>query len=104
LRWDYLSIFLFIVHISQQSGKSPKNTIDVIFRQAQKAFNNWSTLDAADRTTERLLPMLDFDFFEVLDSVTIARSRKHIQRYYDTTEIGAFPERNKPISKRCGLT
>lgn len=81
-----------------------KNTIDVIFRQAQKAFNNWSTLDAADRTTERLLPMLDFDFFEVLDSVTIARSRKHIQRYYDTTEIGAFPERNKPISKRCGLT
>lgn len=81
-----------------------KSTIDVIFRRAQKAFNFWSNLDAAERTTERLLPMLDFDFFEVLDSVTIARSRKHIQRYYDTVDIGPFPERNKPISKRCGLT
>ena len=48
--------------------------------------------------------MLDFDFFEVLDSVTIARSRKHIQKYYDTSEIGTFPKRNAPISKRPGLT
>ena len=48
--------------------------------------------------------MLDFDFFELLDSVTIARSRKHIQRYYDTVEIGTFPERKKPLSIRCGLT
>ncbi|WP_333642228.1 C-terminal helicase domain-containing protein, partial [Mesotoga prima] len=56
------------------------------------------------RTTENLLKMLDFDFFELLDSVTIARSRKHIQRYYDTKDIGPFPKRNKPISIRCGLT
>ena len=48
--------------------------------------------------------MLDFDFFEVLDSVTIARSRKHIQKYYDTTEIGTFPTRLKPISLRPPLT
>ena len=48
--------------------------------------------------------MLDYDFFELLDSVTIARSRKHIQKYYDTTEIGTFPKRNIPISKRPGLT
>ena len=48
--------------------------------------------------------MLDFDFFEVLDSVTIARSRKHIQKYYDTTDIGTFPTRLKPISLRPQLT
>ena len=48
--------------------------------------------------------MLDFDFFEVLDSVTIARSRKHIQKYYDTTDIGTFPTRLKPISLRPPLT
>lgn len=48
--------------------------------------------------------MLDFDFFEVLDSVTIARSRKHIQKYYDTSDIGTFPTRLKPISLRPHLT
>lgn len=48
--------------------------------------------------------MLDFDFFEVLDSVTIARSRKHIQKYYNTADIGSFPERLKPISERPCLT
>ena len=81
-----------------------KNSIDVIFRRAQTAFNAWSQLEAAERTTENLLKMLDFDFFELLDSVTIARSRKHIERYYDTADIGTFPNRNKPISIRCGLT
>ncbi|MGF7002567.1 SNF2 family DNA or RNA helicase [Lachnospiraceae bacterium PFB1-21] len=79
-------------------------SIDDIFRNAQKAFNTWSKWDAADRTTDNLLRMLDFDFFEVLDSVTIARSRKHIQKYYDTTEIGTFPKRLKPISLRPKLT
>lgn len=57
-----------------------------------------------DRTTDALLRALDFDFFELLDSVTIARSRKHIEKYYDTTEIGKFPERKKPISLRPKLT
>lgn len=48
--------------------------------------------------------MLSFDFFEVLDSVTIARSRKHIQKYYDTKDIGTFPKRLKPISIQIPLT
>ena len=81
-----------------------KKTIEEIFKQAQKAFNAWSKLDAADWTTDALLRTLDFDFFELLDSVTIARSRKHIEKYYDTTEIGKFPERKKPISLRPKLT
>lgn len=79
-------------------------TIEEIFKQAQRAFNAWSKLDPEDRTTDALLRTLDFDFFELLDSVTIARSRKHIEKYYDTAEIGKFPERKKPISRRPQLT
>ena len=79
-------------------------SIDETFRRAQKAFNVWSRLPAEERTTDALLKMLDFDFFEVLDSVTIARSRRHIEKYYDTTDIGKFPERLKPISLRPCLT
>ena len=78
--------------------------INEIFRNAQRAFNTWSRWEQEDRTTENLLKMLDFDFFEVLDSVTIARSRKHIQKYYDTGDIGSFPTRLKPISLRPKLT
>ncbi len=79
-------------------------SIDEIFRNAQRAFNTWSKWEPAERTTDSLLKMLDFDFFEVLDSVTIARSRKHIQKYYDMADIGTFPKRLKPISKRPPLT
>ncbi|NMA30767.1 MAG: DEAD/DEAH box helicase family protein, partial [Candidatus Methanofastidiosa archaeon] len=81
-----------------------KTDIDTIFRQAQKVYNIWSKQPPETRTTASLLKQLHFDFFEVLDSVTIARSRKHIQRYYDISEIGRFPERNKPISLRPKLT
>ena len=79
-------------------------TIDEIFRNAQKAFNQWSKLPIEERTTDALLQTLDFDFFEVLDSVTIARSRKHIERYYSTADIGKFPERRKPLSIQPSLT
>lgn len=79
-------------------------TIDEIFRQAQTAFNAWSKLPTKERTTDHLLRTLDFDFFELLDSVTIARSRKHIKKYYNTSDIGKFPERLSPISLRPRLT
>lgn len=79
-------------------------SIDDIFRNAQRAFTIWSKWELGDRTTENLLKMLDFDFFEVLDSVTIARSRKHIQKYYDISDIGTFPTRLKPVSLRPPLT
>lgn len=81
-----------------------KKDIDTIFRQVQKVYNSWCKLPLEYRTTETLLKQLDFDFFEVLDSVTIARSRKHIRCYYNISEIGSFPERNKPISLRPKLT
>ena len=81
-----------------------KRTIDEIFRDAQKAFNTWSKWEPAERTTDSLLKMLSFDFFELLDCVTIARSRKHIQKYYDTSDIGSFPTRLKPIPLAPPLT
>lgn len=81
-----------------------ENSIDDIFRQAQLEYNRWSKLPEAERTTEALLQSLSFDFFEVLDSVTIARSRRHIEQYYDTTEIGSFPERLPVLSHRPQLT
>lgn len=81
-----------------------KSDIDTIFRQAQKVYNAWCKLPEKERTTATLLSQLDFDFFEVLDSVTIARSRKHIQTYYDIVDIGNFPKRNKPITLRPKLT
>jgi len=78
--------------------------IDEIFRRAQQAFNNWSTLPPEERTANAILSALDFDFFELLDSVTIARSRKHIETFYDTKDIGKFPNRLKPLSFHCQLT
>ena len=79
-------------------------SIDDIFRNAQVAYNKWSKLQPEHRTTERLLEELSFDFFELLDAVTIARSRSHIVKYYDTKDIGKFPTRLAPISRRPKLT
>ena len=79
-------------------------TVEEIFRHAQTVFNSWSKLPAEKRTARAILDSLDFDFFELLDSVTIARSRKHIETFYDTKDIGKFPVRRKPLSFRCPLT
>jgi len=79
-------------------------SINTIFKNAQQAFNEWAKLEPEERTPTAILNALEFDFFELLDAVTIARSRKHIQTFYDTTEIGNFPTRRKPLSFRCPLT
>ena len=79
-------------------------SVEEIFRRAQTAFNNWSELPPEQRTAATILKRLDFDFFELLDAVTIARSRKHIETFYDTKDIGKFPERLKPISYHLPIT
>lgn len=81
-----------------------RRSVEEIFRGAQAAFNAWSKLPPEERTARAILDSLDFDFFELLDSVTIARSRKHIQTFYDTKDIGQFPDRRKPLSFHCPLT
>jgi ERCC4-related helicase len=90
--------------INEKLNLKKERDIEYIFRQAQQAFNEWSKKDQEEKTTENLLRILSFDFFEVLDSVTIARSRKHIEKYYGDTESLRFPQRNKPITERPFLT
>ena len=90
---------------SEWQGKLDiSRSVEEVFRNAQKVFNEWSKLDVASRTTDQLMQMLDFEFFQILDAVTIARSRRHIEKYYDVSEIGKFPTRLPPISKRPPLT
>ncbi len=83
-----------------------KRSIDAILTNAQKTFNDWSKLPIEERTSEALLSRLsaNFDFFKLLDSVTIARSRRHIEKYYNMEEIGKFPNRLKPITHRPNIT
>lgn len=85
---------------------SKTKSIDTILKNAQKVFNEWSKLDIEERTSQALLKELnkDFDFLKLLDSVTIARSRRHIEKYYDMNKIGKFPTRLKPISKTTEIT
>lgn len=85
---------------------SKTKSIDTILKNAQSVFNEWSKLPIEERNSKTLLNQLnkDFDFFKLLDSVTIARSRNHIQKYYDMNKIGKFPTRLKPISKSTELT
>ena len=79
-------------------------SIEEIFRQAQSDFNYWSRLPISERTPKAIIDRLPYDFFQILDSVTIARSRKHILQFYNIEEIGNFPERLKPISNHCEIT
>ena len=83
-------------------GKHPVASIEQSFRAATMVFNKWSKLKGDAKTSKALIETLDLSFFEILGTYTIARSRKHIQKYYDTKDIGKFPTRNKPISLYVG--
>jgi len=67
---------------------------------AQKMFSLWARKRSAERKTSELLEKLNAAFFKLLDELTIARSRKHIQKYYkeNIAQLGGFPVRKKPIS------
>ena len=82
------------------TGKS----IDSIFRDAQTVYSKWAKLPPENRTTEKLIDSLNYDFFQLLDAVTIARSRSHIIKYYNTNDVGKFPTRLAPVSRRPKLT
>ena len=79
-------------------------SIDRIFRDAQTAYSKWTKLLPEQRTTEKLVDSLSYDFFQLLDAVTIARSRSHIIKYYNTNDVGKFPTRLSPLSRRPKLT
>ena len=81
-----------------------EKNIDSIFRDAQTVYSKWAKLPPEKRTTEKLVDSLSYDFFQLLDAVTIARSRSHIIKYYNTNDVGRFPERLSPVSRRPRLT
>ena len=74
------------------------SSVSEILRQAQMRYNEWTKLPKDQRNAKQLLSLLDIDFSILLDNITIARSRKHVMKYYDTSEIGEFPKRLKPKS------
>ncbi|MEP6494791.1 MAG: helicase-related protein [bacterium] len=78
-------------------------SIDSTTRLAQKQFNRWLDMEDAERTPAKLVEMLGFDYFTLLDLLTIARSRRHIEKYYGTVETGKFPERLKPINIKADV-
>lgn len=79
------------------------DSISNTLRKAQAAFNIWNKLPNEEQTTEALLDYLNWDYFKLLDSLTIARSRKHIEKYYGLEKIGKFPTRNQPINRECEI-
>lgn len=78
-------------------------SIEATIRKAQAQFNRWLDLPEAERRPARLMDMLGFDYFKLLDMLTIARSRKHVQRYYGTAETGQFPERLRPFNIKADV-
>lgn len=102
---DLKNQIMFITEDNDQAFKENAgiNSIENTLRIAQQRFSEWAKLPDDQRTTKALLPMLDYNFFNLLNTVTIARSRRHIQTYYDTKDIGDFPERNKPISIKSDI-
>ena len=92
-----------IAFITEENDQALAQTAEIdsikkVISQAQAAFNQWGKLSEDERTTENLLELLDFDYFKLLDSLTIARSRKHIEKYYNVNDIGQFPKRLKPMT------
>lgn len=79
------------------------DSISNTMRKAQTAFNIWNKLPVEEQTTEALLEYLNWDYFKLLDSLTIARSRRHIEKYYGLEKIGKFPERLQPVNRDCEI-
>lgn len=78
-------------------------SIEATTRRAQTQFNAWLQLPAEEKTGPKLVDMLGFAYFHLLDLLTIARSRAHVERYYGTEETGEFPDRRTPINLKSDL-
>lgn len=74
-------------------------SIEHTLRKAQTAFNRWAKLTEEEKENQNFIDTIDLDYFKLLDTLTIARSRRHIEKYYSLDEIGEFPERLIPINK-----
>ena len=75
--------------------------ISSTIRLAQSQFKKWQELPDDRRSSAKLLEMLGFDYFRLLDLLTIARSRKHIAKYYGPAETGVFPDKLPPVNVKA---
>ena len=78
-------------------------SIEATTRKAQAQFNRWLNMDEPEKTPAKLVEMLGFDYFTLLDHLTIARSRRHVEKYYGTSETGRFPDRLPPINIKADV-
>ena len=78
-------------------------SIEATTRKAQAQFNRWLAMIDAEKTPSKLVEMLGFDYFTLLDHLTIARSRRHVEKYYGTSETGRFPDRLPPINIKADV-
>lgn len=74
------------------------SNIRTLIKQAQKAFKTWEENATRDKT--ELFSTLGTDFFQLLGGISIARSRRHILKYYaeDIEKIGKFPTPLPPVN------
>lgn len=70
-------------------------SVDKTIRRAQARFLDWSKKPADKRHKADLIATLGGDFSKLLDSLTIARSREHISRFFghEMERLGGFPAR-----------
>lgn len=79
-------------------------SITQVMKDAQRRFTQWyRNNDPENLNVNELMQSLDGSYFRILDMLTIARSRKHIEKYYDTADIGKFPERLQPITVQAEI-
>ncbi|WP_197080757.1 helicase-related protein [Cellulomonas sp. A375-1] len=78
-------------------------SIESTLRQAQTRFRTWQDTPEAQRSAQSLVSHLGLDYIRLLDLVTIARSRKHIEKYYGTSDVGNFPDRRQPVNIKSAI-
>jgi len=76
-------------------------SIKATTREAQARFTTWARLPSQQRDKKDLIHVLGGDFLKLLDALTIARSRRHVARYYagEMQRLGGFPDRQPPVSR-----
>lgn len=84
------------------------DSIKLVIKRSQKDFNQWMKLEDDERTIESFFQYMNPDYFTLLETLTIARSRKLIEHFYDTSDVGKFPtrldpENITPDSLICGM-
>lgn len=77
------------------------DNVSNVMRLAQAQFTEWTK--GTNQNINTLFDKLDNRYFKLLDMLTIARSRKHIMKYYNSSDVGKFPTRLKPINEKTEI-